>query len=362
MLHIKCILTENFNLSVPKKCNPLDAASLLTAVAPSVVSTLGNIGSSIFGYHEQKDENQANRDWQERMWHMNNAYNTPLAQRERLEEAGYNPYLLTQDASASGQSVMSSSPASSPLPGFGQPFSGISQALQQGLQVQSNIELQHTEAMEKLYGILFKAYEEGGQELFDKTSRELAPTLERFDWQNSPLARKLEVYMRGAELENVNLELDNSFKELENRWYGVIKNDEHRLNKDLHNQYLEMLNKIKAEVRNIDAMTEKTLAEKEKILAEKVGVLIDNGLKGLDFENAQELQGVIQDTAYENLWALEDARHYRPFDKNYDYQGKTGQYFPLQSGQFGAAQNLEENRRRDASRNFRRQKRNSRKK
>lgn len=49
-------------------------------------------------------ENQKNRDWQskenlkanqwqEKMWNMQNEYNTPLAQRKRLQDAGYNPWI-----------------------------------------------------------------------------------------------------------------------------------------------------------------------------------------------------------------------------------------------------------------------------
>lgn len=333
MLNFKCVLTLPLEQSyVPRrKFDPLSAASLITAVAPSVVSTLGNIGSSVFGYNAQRDENQVNRDWQERMWHMNNAYNTPLAQRQRLEEAGYNPYLLTQDASASGQSVMPSSPASSPLPGFGQPFSGISQALQQGLQVQSNIELQHTEAMEKLYGILFKAYEEGGQELFDKTSRELAPTLERFDWQNSPLARKLEVYMRGAELKNFNLELDNSFKELENKWFDILSSDSHnlnadthKLNEDLHRQYVEVLNRIRAEIKEINSRTDLNVQQKENLVTQNAGQIISNGLTGLDFQNKKALQSDIQEITRETLSNLREDTGLKSSQNTYFFEsGKT---------------------------------------
>ena len=40
------------------------------------------------------------RNWQEDMWNKENAYNTASAQRQRLEEAGLNPYLMMNGGSA----------------------------------------------------------------------------------------------------------------------------------------------------------------------------------------------------------------------------------------------------------------------
>lgn len=54
------------------------------------------------------------RDFQERMWHNENLYNTPSAQRQRLQEAGLNPYLMMNGGSAgTAQSVGTGSSASS---------------------------------------------------------------------------------------------------------------------------------------------------------------------------------------------------------------------------------------------------------
>lgn len=48
--------------------------------------------------------------WQEKMWNQNNAYNTPLEQRKRLEEAGINPYLALSNMST-GEATMATSPS-----------------------------------------------------------------------------------------------------------------------------------------------------------------------------------------------------------------------------------------------------------
>lgn len=55
-------------------------------------------------------EREATQAWNLEQWNRQNAYNTPEAQRSRLEAAGYNPY-LTQDGSQAGSVI--SSPQSS---------------------------------------------------------------------------------------------------------------------------------------------------------------------------------------------------------------------------------------------------------
>ena len=55
------------------------------------------------------------RAFQLDMWNKENAYNTPSAQRERMEQAGYNAYMNPADAgSASGMSSTTSASAASP--------------------------------------------------------------------------------------------------------------------------------------------------------------------------------------------------------------------------------------------------------
>ena len=74
------------------------------------------------------------RNWQEDMWNKENAYNTASAQRQRLEEAGLNPYLMMNGGSAgTAQSVGTGATASSSGNAQMQPFqsdySGVAQAV-----------------------------------------------------------------------------------------------------------------------------------------------------------------------------------------------------------------------------------------
>ena len=122
----------------------------------SIAGGLFGVGSSLFqnsqnrqnvretnqmNYKINQMNNQFNermamqqRDFQERMWRNENAYNTPSAQRQRLQEAGLNPYLMMNGGSAgTAQSVGTGATASSAGTAVMQPFqadfSGIQQAI-----------------------------------------------------------------------------------------------------------------------------------------------------------------------------------------------------------------------------------------
>ena len=77
----------------------------------AAITAAGALGSALLNMKSQQDANAANasmdkatRDWQSmenltafqrqhKMWEEQNAYNTPSAQRQRLQEAGYNPWI-----------------------------------------------------------------------------------------------------------------------------------------------------------------------------------------------------------------------------------------------------------------------------
>ena len=64
-----------------------------------------------------------NQNWQEKMWNKQNEYNTPLAQRKRLQEAGYNPWIsgsggsMSNVSQAAPQTTTPSAPQSIPMQG-----------------------------------------------------------------------------------------------------------------------------------------------------------------------------------------------------------------------------------------------------
>nr|DAH26111.1 MAG TPA: DNA pilot protein VP2 [Microviridae sp.] len=105
----------------------------------------GGLGaiSSIFSNKAQAEENQRNRDFTEymydkqydnniKMWNMQNKYDLPSAQKQRLIDAGLNPDLMYSGAGVSPSpnlhAAVAGSPSSGSLPGYG----GAVEAFNQG--------------------------------------------------------------------------------------------------------------------------------------------------------------------------------------------------------------------------------------
>lgn len=104
-------------------------SSIIAGGASSVMDMASNaIGSLINRRIQRKmmreqnafnaEEAQKNRDYQTEMWNLQNKYNTPLAQRQRLKEAGLNPYMMLNGGSTGNSS---SAPQGSQAQGAGLP-------------------------------------------------------------------------------------------------------------------------------------------------------------------------------------------------------------------------------------------------
>lgn len=110
------------------------------------------------------------RNWQENMWNKANAYDTASAQRQRLEEAGLNPYLMMNGGSAGvAQSAGSGASAASSGNAVMQPFqadySGVGSSIGNIFQY----ELMQSE----------KSQLQGARQLADAKAME---TLSNIDW------------------------------------------------------------------------------------------------------------------------------------------------------------------------------------
>lgn len=66
---------------------------------------IGSVASSIIGGYAQRSENKRAYERDVAMWNMQNAYNTPAAQMERLKDAGLNPMLVYGNGSVVGNTT-----------------------------------------------------------------------------------------------------------------------------------------------------------------------------------------------------------------------------------------------------------------
>lgn len=138
---------------------------------------VGNIASAVGGVVSTNKTNQTNmainrmnnefnaaeaekaRQFQLDMWNRANDYNSASSQRQRLEEAGLNPYLMMNGGSAGiAQSSGGTSPASAapPLAMQRQDFTGLSNALSSALQIanqtkETNANVQTLQSQKSLF-------------------------------------------------------------------------------------------------------------------------------------------------------------------------------------------------------------------
>jgi hypothetical protein len=103
---------------MPINVGPLLTAggSLLGPTGTAIGSALGAVFSQQYNQDQQNNYNADMQSWQEKMWNMNNQYNTPLAQRKRMEEAGLNPQLMYGQGTVGNSSAPPSVPTGSKAP------------------------------------------------------------------------------------------------------------------------------------------------------------------------------------------------------------------------------------------------------
>lgn len=207
------------------------------------------------------------RNWQENMWNKENAYNTASAQRQRLEEAGLNPYLMMNGGSAGvAQSVGSGSAASSSGSAVMQPFqadySGIGSSIGNIFQY----ELMQSE----------KSQLQGARQLADAKAME---TLSNIDW--GKLTAETRDYLKSTGLARAQLGYAKEQQEADNmsmtglilrsQRSGMLLDNEAKgiLNKYLDQQQQSDLNVKAADYYQRMSAGYLSYAEAKKALAEE---------------------------------------------------------------------------------------------
>lgn len=196
-----------------RKRDPL-SGSIGAALAPAAVNTVGNLVSSLFGQSAQKEENAKNRSFALEMWNLQNAYNSPKNQRKLLEEGGYSPYLFNDTAPFSTAGAVQS-PSTSPLPTFQNPVNGSMQLLQNGLQVEANVELQRMKSLETISNVMLNILKDGGQKQLDDFITKFAPTLQSLDWDGSNYQMMFDEQRKALISQRYNTDMDSLLKDFE---------------------------------------------------------------------------------------------------------------------------------------------------
>lgn len=142
------------------------------------------------------------RSWQANMWNKENAYNTASAQRQRLEEAGLNPYLMMNGGSAGtagsvGTGATATSSGNAQMQPFRADYSGIAQSI--GSVFQSQVQQAQVSQLQ------------GQKNLADAQAMQ---ALSHVDW--SKMTKETREYLKATGLARAQLGYSKEMQELDN--------------------------------------------------------------------------------------------------------------------------------------------------
>jgi len=207
------------------------------------------------------------RNWQEDMWNKENTYNTASAQRQRLEEAGLNPYLMMNGGSSGtagsvGAGATATSSGNAQMQPFQADYSGIGSSIGNIFQY----ELMQSE----------KSQLQGARQLADAKAME---TLSNIDW--GKLTDETRDYLKSTGLARAQLGYAKEQQEVDNMTMtGVIMRAQHagmlldNEAKGIMNKYLDQQQQLDLNVKAADyyqrmASGYLSYAEAKKALAEE---------------------------------------------------------------------------------------------
>lgn len=221
------------------------------------------------------------RNWQENMWNKENAYNTASAQRQRLEEAGLNPYLMMNGGSAgvaqsAGAGASASSSGNAVMQPFQVDYSGVGSSIGNIFQY----ELMQSE----------KSQLQGARQLADAKAME---TLSNIDW--GKLTDETRDYLKSTGLARARLGYAKEQQEVDNMaMTGLVLRAQHagmlldNEAKGILNKYLDQQQQLDLSVKAADyyqrmssgylsyAAAKKALAEEALAAARARGQNISN--------------------------------------------------------------------------------------
>lgn len=252
-------------------------------IGGALISAGGSLLGNLFGNSAQKQANKltykmfqegnafnreeriAAQKWQKEMLDYQNAYNTPLEQRKRMQEAGYNPYLsqiapnLSAGASSSPQA---SSTGAGSIGAFKPDISGISQAANMLYQNP----LMRTQ-VDKIYS---------DKELNE--SKTIGQTIDNLIASGSKDSRikAFELANQEAEHRIANLDSETNYKNAMTDNLVLDKEAKKILNKYLDlSQQMELLKKVE-ELNNLQLQGKLTAEQVKKTIAETIRAYTNN--------------------------------------------------------------------------------------
>ena len=330
-----------------------------------------------WNYRIAQEANEWNRrnqmyqnEWNEQMWNKQNLYNSPQHQVELLKAAGINPQgavssqpasqLTSADAKAAERAQMVAPQNNYHQQAFD--FSGVGNAVGQAVNTYTqtramNAQAKYTDA--QTGNVTFNTMR--GQRMLDAEIKYWSARANKEGFEGDFARRQLDFYNKvfdtNVALVNGDLAIQQKNQsimdeqllqyQLDNKMKNIMIEFQGKMNDKQLRQMDATLDSIRATIALTYARADLTYAEKEKVLVEKLGAEVDNQMKGIDKEIKERTKDYSIGIARENLYNMEDTRYFRPFQLNYEMQGKAGQWISHPTGQFATEELRKRNQSRD---------------
>ena len=249
------------------------------ALAAGITATAATLGTAA-NVAATSNLNGRNRRWQEQMWNKSNEYNTPLAQKQRLEEAGINPYsVLAGEGADTGQSQQSPAPQTYQYPDMSQAMSNIVQ----DMSLAKDIELKDIEKQKGVTDLEFyraekvaalnDLYEQIGLRISERKRNNM--DTEYLEKQRDLVAGMMDSmisksHYEGLQSETVYKNLQRQYDDAHNE--SVLQQRSYEAGIRLSKAHAAELNaeikKIASEINEINARTDLTKQQKENLIDE----------------------------------------------------------------------------------------------
>lgn len=246
----------------------------LTPEQLAVIQAASKTASNWQQNYYNKKAFERSKDFYWEQWNANNEYNTPSAQRKRLEEGGFNPALMYNQSGGTGNATMTSGPemqppSVEPLPG-GLEYSQIQL-------IKSQIDETNARA-----GLILK----------QQISEQYEANLKKLEGDLSA-ERRRELEIRNSKLEEMlDMQLEKDASIISKQTQDIAESKQ---------RVAESKNRITIENLNYDLkkeFTEAQINQLEKMLEKMDAEISKMGLEGDYLEKLTELTGAKQTTEY----------------------------------------------------------------
>lgn len=300
----------------------------------------------------QRQQNQ----WNLAQWQRENAYNSPAQQVQRLLAAGINPASVYGSVGNNNvASQLQSAPYSPAETSYNDPatldyrqspydfsfirdaaFTGVN-AYQQAQMQQADVDIKREQRdalqLQNQYtfaSMLDRLTQERnkakyGSVEYEQASENLRLFKDVYDYQK----RQFAANAVNAEKQSEELEVRIATAKIQRDLLSIDAKWSERLNQRQYQLLGANIQQAVSAARLSDASAVESSARKAVTDLQATGLKIDNKTK-------QDVQQFIVDKAREEVYAMEDARAYLPYDKYREYGGKGYTIFPFVTGQVKA--------------------------